>query len=180
MVKTVCGIDAGSLSSLTREELLALVASMGASIESLGGEMRSKDKRISDLERSVEERDAEIERQRARIYKLMEKLDRALGKVDAKNQTILRDNFNMIEGKSEHKAPIRQAAVNEAEADAEKAAKAKPRGRRKGARAETLTPEALEAMARPEDTVYLDPDVIGEGGWECFGEDVSYVSVNWG
>lgn len=213
MGKAGFAFNGEALSSLSREGLLALVASMGAELGSMGEELRErdrvieskddeirakdgiieskdneikskleeikeKDEEIKSSKAEIKAKEEEIERQKAKIAKLNEALAKALAKIAAKNQTILKDNFNMIEGKSEHKKALRQAPINEAEAVSGKEGERKgKRGRKAGKKAETLTPEALEAMVRPEDIVHIDPKEANEEGWQRFGEDVSYKIV---
>lgn len=146
------------LEAMTREELVALLLSSRA-------EMEEKDRKIAEAEKAIEAMEA-------KNYELQMRISELLAKIDAKNQTILRDNFNMILGKSEH---IRERSpVNEAEAKS-----GGRRGRKPGSKAESLTPERLEAMVAPEDVFRIEPEMDPgqRAAAVAFGEDAAYKIV---
>ena len=154
------------LETLTKDELIELVLSSRKEAEEAvarEGAVRSeRDAAAAELERAY----AEMSRLNAEVEKL-------LSIVEAKNQTILRDNFDRFVGKSEHSSAVRAKAPVVDEADVK--AKGKP-GRRKGSANLSLSREELAAMA--SETITVEPDGrIGAEGLVRFGEDETYKIV---
>lgn len=149
------------LENLTKDELIELVLSS----------RKEAEEAKSERERAIAETDAKLERAYAELSKANAEIDRLLALVDAKNQTILRDNFDRFVGKSEHSSAVRAKAPVIDEADAK--AKGKP-GRRKGSANLSLSREQLAAMA--SETITVEPDGrIGVDGLVRFGEDETYM-----
>ena len=151
------------LETLTREELIELVLSSRDEAEEARSERDS----------ALAETAAKLERAYAEMSRLNAEVERLLALLDAKNQTILRDNFDRFVGKSEHSAAVRAKApvIDEAEAKA----KGRP-GRKKGSPGLSLTREQLSAMA--SETITVEPDgAVGVEGLVRFGEDETYKIV---
>ena len=155
------------LETLSQDELIELVLSS----------RKDADEANSAKERALAERDAaaeKLEKARAEVSRLNAEMERLLAIVDAKNQTILRDNFNSFVGKSEHSSAIRAkapAVIDEADAKA----KGKP-GRKAGSANLSLSREQLAALAT--ETVTMEPHgILGEEGLVRFGEDETYKVV---
>ena len=71
--------------------------------------------------KEAEDAVAERERALAELSAAHAQIERLLALIDAKNQTILRDNFDRFVGKSEHSSAVRAKApvvIDEAEAKA--------------------------------------------------------------
>jgi len=123
--------------------------------------------------KEAEDAVAERERALAELSAAHAQIERLLALIDAKNQTILRDNFDRFVGKSEHSSAMRAKAPVIDEADAR--AKGKP-GRRKGSASLSLSREELAAMA--SETITVEPGgAIGAEGLVRFGEDEAYKIV---
>ena len=124
--------------------------------------------------KEAEDAVAERERALAELSAAHAQIERLLALIDAKNQTILRDNFDRFVGKSEHSSAMRAKApvvIDEAEAKA----KGRP-GRRRGSPNLSLTREQLAAMA--SETIMVEPEGrFGEEGLVRFGEDEAYKVV---
>ena len=160
------------LETLTRDELIELVLSSRKEAEE-GAARSERDAALAERDSALAETAAKLEGAYAEMSRLNAEVDRLLALLDAKNQTILRDNFDRFVGKSEHSAAVRAKAPVVDEADAK--AKGKP-GRRKGSANLSLSREQLAAMA--SETVTVEPDGrIGVEGLVRFGEDEAYKIV---
>ena len=161
------------LETLSQDELIELVLSSRRDAEEAKSELSEA---RAERDRALSERDAaagELEKAYAEVSRLNAEMEKLLAMIDAKNQTILRDNFNSFVGKSEHSSAIRAKAPVVDEADAK--AKGKP-GRRAGSANLSLTREQLSALAT--ETVTIEPEgALSEDGLVRFGEDEAYKVV---
>ena len=140
------------LEALSQDELIELVLSSR-----------------KDAEEAFREREEAL----ADVSRLNAEMERLLALLDARNQTILRDNFDRFVGRSEHSSAIRAKAPVIDEADAK--AKGKP-GRRKGSANLSLSRERLSALA--SETVTVEPEgKPSRDGLVRFGEDETYKVV---
>ncbi|MBQ2494051.1 MAG: hypothetical protein II520_02315, partial [Bacilli bacterium] len=88
------------LETLTRDELIELVLSS----------RKEAEEAKSERERAIAEAGAKLERAYAEMSRLNAEVEKLLSIVEAKNQTILRDNFDRFVGKSEHSSAVRAKA----------------------------------------------------------------------
>ena len=169
------------LETLSQDELIELVLSSRMEAEAAAAQRDSavaeRDSAVAERDSALADRDsalAERERALAEVSRLNAQMERLLAAVDAKNQTILRDNFNAFVGRSEHSSAMRArapAAIDEADAKA----KGRP-GRRRGSANLSLTREQLSALA--SETVVMEPEGrLLEEGLVRFGEDEAYKVV---
>ena len=162
------------LEALTQDELIELVLSSRKAAEEAESELSDAkaagDRALAEREEAIREREEAL----AEVSRLNAELEKLLALVDAKNETILRDNFNAFVGRSEHSSAVRAkapAAIDEAEAKA----KGKP-GRRAGSANLSLSREQLAALAT--ETVTMEPEgKLSEEGLVRFGEDEAYKIV---
>ncbi len=168
------------LETLSQDELIELVLSSRKEADEAKAERRSAESELAkaraDADAAKTERDAakaDLEKAFAEVSRLNAEMERLLAIVDAKNQTILRDNFNSFVGRSEHSSAVRAKAPVIDEADAK--AKGRP-GRKRGSANLSLTREQLAALA--SETVTIEPDgKPSEEGLVRFGEDETYKIV---